>query len=169
MKNLSLSVLFLLLPTCVFAQCQTMNSWAEKKGIRKLCFYPTTLRMINISKDESFYELVKDVDKLRIYIADSKPGFKKQDLGELKKGILAENFKDMIQVQQGQKSYFVYIKEKHDKPVGFAGIAFSEESLVLIDLEGYISPENIQKIIEGKMNFGALNQLYDLSKPTEKK
>lgn len=167
MKTYYLPILFLLMPAWIFAQCKTMDEWAGKKGIRKLCFYPTTLRMINISKDDSFYELVKDVDKLRIYIADAKTGFKKQDLSDLKKGILAENFKDMIQVQQGQKSYLVYIKEKNEKPVGFAGIAHAEESLILIDLEGYISPENIQKIIEGKLNFGALNQLYELSKETQ--
>jgi hypothetical protein len=169
MKNIILPILFLVLPTWIFAQSKTIDKWAEKKGVRKLCFYPTTLRMINISKDETFYELIENVDKLRIYIIDDKAGFKKQDLSELKKGILNENFKDMIQVQQGKRSFFVYIREKHNKPVGFAGISFSEESVVLIDLEGYISPENIQKIIEGKMNMGALNQLYDISKQTQKK
>jgi hypothetical protein len=113
--------------------------------------------------------MIENVDKLRIYIIVDLACFKKQDLRELKKGILNENFNYMIHFIKGKISFFVYIREKHNKPVGFAGISFSEESVVLIDLEGYISPENIQKIIEGKMNMGALNQLYDISKQTQKK
>ena len=36
-----------------------------------ICLYPSTLRMINISGDPDFYELVNDIEKILIYNLDS--------------------------------------------------------------------------------------------------
>lgn len=168
-----LFTIFLILATASsgFSQCNTFSDWTrEKDGFRKLCFYPTTLRMVNIAKDESFNTMVQDIDKLRLYISDNpKVPFKKDEVSALRKGIKAENFKDMVQVTQGKRSFYIYIKEKHNKPVGFAGVVYSETSLLLIDLEGYVSPEVINQLIAGKINFGAISKLYDITKPAEDK
>lgn len=149
----------------ISAQSKTIADWTENRGgLRKLCFYPTTLRMVNISKDQSFNEMVKDIDKLKVIISDNKVPVKKEDVTNLKAGILKENFKDMVQVRRGKESVYVFIREKHEKPVGFAGIIYSENSFILIDLEGYLSPEVIQKLISGQINFGAVSKLYDIAK-----
>ncbi len=54
-----------------FAQESILKDFAEERRDVKLCFYPSTLRMINIKKDPNYYELVNDVEKLLIYIMDS--------------------------------------------------------------------------------------------------
>lgn len=165
----SLIIIFLLnIPFPGKSQSSTITSWAEKKtGVRKLCFYPSTLRMINISKDEAFNRSVKDVKKLKIFLSDSKNNFDKKEINALKAGIKTENYKDMLQVRNGSQSFYVYIKEKNDEPQGFAGIVVSETGLILIDLEGFISPEIIQQLISGKINFEVLTKINDLSKATQ--
>lgn len=164
-KLIIILLLISLYPEKGSSQSKTITNWAENRdGLRKLCFYPTTLRMVNISHDQSFNKMVKDIDKLKIIISDNKTPINKADLTFLKSGIKSEDYKDMVQIKQGKQSFFVYIKEKNEKPVGFAGIVYSENNFVLIDLEGYISPEIIQQLIEGKINFGAISKLYDITK-----
>ncbi len=170
LKYFILSSSLILLSVAGYSQCKTIANWAEgREGLNNLCFYPTTLRMINISKDESFNKMVKDIDKLKIVISNNKKPLKKEELTTLKNGIKSENYNDLIQFRRGNESFFVYVKEKHEKPVGFAGIISSDSSLVLIDLDGYISPEIIQQLIEGKLNVGAITKIYDITQLGENK
>ncbi len=49
-----------------FSEPRRENPW-----FNPVCFYPSTLRMINISGDPNFYELVNDIEKVLIYTLDS--------------------------------------------------------------------------------------------------
>lgn len=170
-KTLFTSLLIIILihnPFQVKGQSSAITKWAENKpGLRKLCFYPSTLRMINISKDEAFNRAIKDIKKLKVFLSDSKNNFDKKEINALKSNIKKEDYKDMLQVSNGRQSFSVYIKEKNEKTQGFAGIVVSETGLVLIDLEGFISPEMIQQLISGKINFEVLTKINDLSKATQ--
>jgi hypothetical protein len=169
LKLVSLLFFLAFLQVSGWAQCKTIEKWAEKRsGLRKLCFYPTTLRMVNLSKDESFNQMVKDIDKLKVIISDKTGSIAKEDVAFLKKGIRSENYKDMLQVNKGKESFSVFIKEENDKPVGFAGIIYSKDSFILVDLEGYLSPEVIQQIMNGKINQGAISKLFDITKSGKK-
>jgi hypothetical protein len=166
MKIIAIFSLFILaiLPVRLNAQSETIGNWAEKnQGFTKLCFYPTTLRMINLNHDSSFNTIIKDIKKLKIVMVSDKKLIKQGDILTLKQGIRAEDYKDMVQMRQGKNSFTIFVKENHEKPVGFTGIIDSNESLVVIDLEGYISPEVIQQLISGKLNPGALSKIYDIS------
>jgi hypothetical protein len=153
------------------AQCITIENWSQNKdGIRTLCFYPTTLRMVNVNRDKGFNEMVKDIKKLKIMLVDvKKANFKKEDVSTLTKGIRAELFKDMIQFQRGKQSIYIFVKEVKEKPVAFSGIIFSDDQLILIDLKGWLSPASIRQIIEGKMNFGAVSKIIDLTGKQDQK
>ena len=70
MRNI-LSTLTLFLSILSFGQDSIIKDFAENRRDVKLCFYPSTLRMINIKKDPNYNELVNDVEKLLIYIMDS--------------------------------------------------------------------------------------------------
>jgi hypothetical protein len=126
--------------------------------------------MVNLTKDESFNKIVKDIDKLRLFISDNpKNPIKKEELTILRKSIEAEDYKDMIRLNQGKQIIYIFVKEKHEKPEGFAGIIYSENSLMLVDIEGYMAPEVITQLVNGKINFGAVSKLYDISKLGEAK
>ncbi len=70
MRNI-LSTITLFLSILGFAQDSIIKDFAEGRRDVKLCFYPSTLRMINIKNDPNYNELVNDVEKLLIYIMDS--------------------------------------------------------------------------------------------------
>jgi hypothetical protein len=120
--------------------------------------------MVNINKDKAFNDMVKDIRKLKIILSENKTSFKKEDIKALQKGIKNEDYKDMIMVNNGKGSIHIYVKEKDSQPIGFAGIVNSDSSLIVIDLEGKISPTAIQKLISGNLDIGAISKIYDISK-----
>ena len=55
----------------LFAQEFIIKKHAETKRDRKYCFYPSTLRMVNLKQNKDYNQLVNGVDKLLIYTMDS--------------------------------------------------------------------------------------------------
>ncbi|MEO9873125.1 hypothetical protein [Ekhidna sp.] len=49
-----------------FAEPRRPNGW-----MNPICLYPSTLRMVNITQDPQFYELVNDIEKILLYRLDS--------------------------------------------------------------------------------------------------
>lgn len=60
-----------------FSQESPLKEFAEENPnatlsrFSKVCLYPSTLRMINISQNPDYNELVSDIDKILIYVLDS--------------------------------------------------------------------------------------------------
>lgn len=59
--------------TCqpLFAQESIIKDQFEHKRDRKYCFYPSTLRMVNLKQNQEYNNLVNGVEKLLIYTLDS--------------------------------------------------------------------------------------------------
>ena len=56
----------------LFAQQDIIAEYADTSSSRRAyCFYPSTLRMLNVSKSEDFALMVKDIEKLVVYTLDS--------------------------------------------------------------------------------------------------
>lgn len=55
----------------LFAQETPLKDLIEHKRDRKYAFYPSTLRMINLSQNPDYNEMVSGVEKLLIYTLDS--------------------------------------------------------------------------------------------------
>jgi hypothetical protein len=123
--------------------------------------------MVNLSKDESFNRMTQDIQKLKIILPDDKKPVTRKEVEYLRKGIKAEDYKDMMQVRRGKESFYIYVKEQNSKPVGFAGIVYSEDQFILVDLQGYLSPKVIGLIIDGKLKPGALSKIYDITRPAK--
>jgi len=47
------------------------NPNAKLPRFSKICLYPSTLKMINIKQNPDYNDLVKDIDKILIYVLDS--------------------------------------------------------------------------------------------------
>lgn len=74
MKN-TLSTLLILITLSCFGQESIIKDFSEPRRptnwMNPICLYPSTLRMINISGNSDFNELVNDIDKILIYTLDS--------------------------------------------------------------------------------------------------
>ena len=75
MKKLTSLLFLLLLSYGVQSQESVIKDFAEPRRptrwMNPVCLYPSTLRMINISQDPQFNELVNDIEKVLIYTLDS--------------------------------------------------------------------------------------------------
>ncbi|WP_420318284.1 hypothetical protein [Ekhidna sp.] len=75
MKKLLLLILSLSFSLIIVAQESIIKEFAEPRRTTRwmnpLCFYPSTLRMVNITQDPNFNELVNDIEKVLIYTLDS--------------------------------------------------------------------------------------------------
>ncbi len=71
-KHLALAILFTGLSyQPLLAQESIIKSQVEHKRDRKYCFYPATLRMVNLTQNPEYNQLVNGVEKLLIYTLDS--------------------------------------------------------------------------------------------------
>lgn len=147
------------------AQSPTLENWLQKRsGFNTLCFYPTTLRMINLNKDPAFYNLVKDIKKLKIvFFSKDKYQTTQEDLRFIKTGIRSEDFKDMIQLKQKGSNISVFVKERNSQPVSFVGLVDSGDQFILIEMLGKIPPSAISDIIAGNMKSTAFGKLTELA------
>ena len=71
-KTTLISLVFLIgITVPLFAQEQPLKDFAEDRKELKLCFYPSTLRMVNLADNPDFNDLVSGIEKLLIYNLDS--------------------------------------------------------------------------------------------------
>ena len=68
---ISLLALMGWLPSSISAQEDPLKNYADTCRDLKLCFYPSTLRMINLNNNPDLDELVSGVEKLLVYSLDS--------------------------------------------------------------------------------------------------
>lgn len=157
MRSFGLICLGVLLQLPLFAQEQLMKDFAEKrKGGKTFCFYPSTMRMINISKNEDYEELIKPIKKLMIFQLDSATSADKSYL-ELIKTYESNGFEEFTSYYGGGSSVFVYGKE--EKINQFMGI-FSEEGGAVYSFYLTGNP-NLQKL-PTLINSFKENQFIDL-------
>lgn len=76
MKNLKRILLLLAILSTIpsLGQESIIKDFAEdgrKRWLYPICLYPSTLRMVNISGNEEFNQLVNDIEKVLIYNLDS--------------------------------------------------------------------------------------------------
>lgn len=127
--------------TVLFAQESIIKDFAEGRRDTKLCFYPSTLRMLNISGDPSFDELVRDVEKLLVYTLDSATVAS----GEYKswtKGYMENGFEEFISMSGATDLIVLGTNDE------FVGITKSQGRAVAFYLRGAVNLQKIPKLIQ---------------------
>lgn len=135
----------------VFAQEQPLKDFAEDRKERKFCFYPSTLRMINLSHNPDFDELVNGIDKLLIYNLDS--AAKANDAyRQIIDSYQKLNYDEYASAYGGGINFYIYGKERNHYSE-YIGIIRRDDLLTAFYLRGHLSvsklPELIQSMGEG--------------------
>lgn len=144
-------LLLLVFVSPVLSQEQPLKDFAEDRRERKFCFYPSTLRMINIANNPDFDELVSGIDKLLIYNLDSATR-----AGKSYKQILTTyqelEFEEYASAYGGGLNFYVYGKEKRNG-TEYIGIIRRDEVLTAFFMKGNIAlnklPQLMQSLSEG--------------------
>jgi hypothetical protein len=126
-------------------QEQPLKDYADKHKDRKLCFYPSTLRMINIGKNPDFNELVSGIEKLLVYTLDS-AAKADQSYTEIIPTYKDLGFEEYASAYGGETNFFLYGKEA-EKDNQFVGVFRNGEELMAFYMHGNIGWQSIPKLM----------------------
>jgi len=148
MKTKILTVFFLI---TVFlsakGQEDLFKDFAEAHKERAFCFYPSTLRMLNIGGNEEFDQMVNGVEKLLVYKLDSagRAGKKYQNMiSDFK----SEGFEEYLSITGGnyEASLLASPGKKGKEYVGYFN---QEDALLAFYLKGDLDWDELPKLING--------------------
>ncbi len=128
----------------LFSQENIIKSFAETSSSRTICFYPSTLRMLNISGDPLFNEAISGVKKLLIYSLDSSSVADRSYVPVIKE-YEKEGFEEYMSMWGGRIG-FIYGREGR-KPA-FVGAYGDSQQAFLFYLSGEFQWDKIPKLME---------------------
>lgn len=159
MKKLSL-LLLISLSLCIetLAQESIIKAFAEPRRptrwLNPICLYPSTLRMINISQDPKFNELVNDIEKVLIYTLDSAT-IATKTYGDFIKDYENEGYEEYITMYGKQK---LQIIGKEDE---YVGLIAAEETAMCFYLRGSIPFAKIPELLQSFQGNDLLPMITD--------
>ncbi len=162
MKYLLTFVLLLNL-TSLRAQSSTVADFRAQHATRQDFFlYPSTLRMVNLDKNPDLYQLVHDVEKLQILLFD-RPSVDRSAVQQLRQGIRGENYDELISFRQKGSQVTVYAQGDSPTLDGVVGVVDNQQTLALIDLEGFVDLPALMRLMQGGYDFSPMTNLVNLS------
>jgi hypothetical protein len=164
MPNINkLSIAFVLLMgilPSLTAQETPLKAYADAHKERKLCFYPSTLRMINISKNPDYYELVNGIEKLLIYTLDS-AAKASQSYKTIITSYKKIGFEEYVSVLGGETNFIMYGKENRNENQ-FVGVMKNEDGIFAFYLRGRVGWQKIPALMQSFQKDEMIN-IFDLN------
>ncbi len=155
-KKILISFLFLLgYHLSVFAQEQPLKDFAEERKEMKFCFYPSTLRMINLAHNPDFDELVSGIDKLLVYSLDSAAKADKS-YREVINEYRSLGFEELTSVYGGDLNLFIYGKNRK-RENEYMGIISQDDKLTAFYLRGNIAFGKIPRLFQSLKSGDVIN------------
>lgn len=118
-------------------------------------FYNNTLRMVNLTEDKEFDELIKDIEKMK-FLMIKKDGFEKADYKKLITDYKSESFEEMMTSRHDGKNFDVYMKDGKSK--GMVVTVNDDENLYVLDIVGTIPLNKVTKL------FSTIDSSADIGK-----
>ncbi len=142
MRYFLISIITGLLWQPLFSQEHIVKEYGEANKKMAYCFYASTLRMVNISENEAYNDLVSGVNKLLIYVLDSAAIADKSYTGIID-DYKEEGFEEYASVW-GNTNLFLYGKEgRNNQMVGVFG---NRENAAAFYLNGSIAWQKIPEL-----------------------
>ena len=137
------------------AQEQPLKDFAEDRKDRKFCFYPSTLRMVNLANNPDFDDLVNGIDKSYKEIITTY-----QEL----------DFEEYASAYGGGLNFYVYGKE-NKKETEYIGVVKQDDLLTTFYMRGQIAMNKIPRLIQSMSEGDFINpfdfNLDDFGKNTQ--
>ncbi len=163
MTNLRILINILLfagLTLPAFSQEQPLKDYAEDRRERKFCLYPSTLRMLNMTQNEGFNEMVSGIEKLLIYNLDS-AARADRSYTEVFKTYQELGYEEYMAMYGGGRTMYLYGNE-NKKPYEFIGVFGDDDMALAIYLRGMVNWGKIPELIKTIQEGDVLN-IFDLN------
>jgi hypothetical protein len=125
-----------LLTTGLFAQKSPALEYKKADPpILSFCFYPSTIRMINLKNDPEFNEMVRDIENIRLYRYGEK-GLSTEKIRSAMRHLMDKGFEDVLLISGNQQNtHLMAHNDYKGRPVIFGYIKRPEDSY-LIEIAG---------------------------------
>lgn len=150
-KYIAIIVFLMISIQGAFAQEGPLKKFTEENPevslprFSKICLYPSTLRMINISQNEDYNELVSDIDKILIYVLN--PEFlAATDVHGFLNTYRDMGYEEYASVKNSTQN-LVILGEGTEKVIGLLGGKNMDNSL-LFYMKGKINWQKIPSLME---------------------
>jgi hypothetical protein len=153
----ALLVLILFAAWDVRAQSKTTDRLEDQfPRSRSFFFYHNTLRMINQAEDPNFDAAIKDIEKMKLLMVDTREG--KFDFKKIVSDYQAEAFEPIMTSRHEGRNFDVFIKEKNGNTTAMLALVNDKETLFVLDILGRIDPGQLMRL------FTILDEKSDISK-----
>lgn len=112
--------------------------------IRKKYVYQSVIRLANIKRDPNFEKLIRDVQKIILYLPPS--GDTTYQISALRPGIRAEGYEELIDVRTADAQRISLWVKESGKRSHYLGLVDSEEGDVILEIDGEIHPEYLSAV-----------------------
>ncbi|MCF8370824.1 MAG: DUF4252 domain-containing protein [Bacteroidales bacterium] len=129
----------------LFAQQDILKTYADTACNKKYCFYPSTLRMINLAKNEDYNKMVEGIEKLLVYTLDS-TALADKSYRKIMEDYLANDFEEYANMWGGKTNFSIYGKEGRVNEL--TGTVSTGEDLYVFYLIGNIDFAKIPAMIQ---------------------
>jgi hypothetical protein len=137
----------------LFSQEEPLKAFAEQYKDKAYCFYPSTLRMINLAQDENFNEMINDINKLLIFTL-KKTGDETSSFMEVIDDYKEEGFEEYASIWGGMTMH-IYGKSGRDNKI--VGLFDLEDQRVAFYLDGSIAWQKIPTLMNSLQDQNLLN------------
>jgi hypothetical protein len=157
------SIVFLIILLGLFrpvsGQEQPLKDYADAHKESKFCFYPSTLRMINIAQNPDYNDLVNGIEKLLVYSLDSSAKAD-QSYKDIINSYREIGFEEYAAMYGGKTNFFLYGKENKDENQ-FVGVMKSEDEVYAFYMRGQIGWQKIPALMQNFQSEDVMN-IFDL-------
>jgi hypothetical protein len=169
---MKLIVFIVLLSTLLFSGCHqtdSLRTFRENHPVDlTLAFYPSTLRMVNLAKNEEYHQLIKGVEKGR-YFKVNKRDSTQQAIRTLSQGLVENGYTEVMSIRGSSNDMIVYTLESQP-PVTFI-LAEREKEYIIVEIKGMVNITKLPKLINSfneDEEFLNIFSMYDTKKPEPK-
>lgn len=132
--------------TPLHAQDKELKKYVEGRTERSFTLYASTLRMINIKKNQTFYDIVNDIEKVNVFILDSSV------LKDRSYEAIAESYSKLgfeeYATAYGGNSYLYFAGKKNGKGLNLVGTIRQNDNAYAFYLTGQIPFEKLPSFIQ---------------------
>ncbi|MCF6171216.1 MAG: DUF4252 domain-containing protein [Bacteroidales bacterium] len=157
------------LPVC--AQEQPLRDFAEDRTEHKFCFYPSTLRMLNLSNNPDFNKLANGIQKLLVFNLDSTARADKA-YKQLITTYQELDYEELASAYGGEMNFYVYGKEKGEDSE-YIGVIRKQDMTTAFYLRGQLAVSVLPGLMESMNASDFINpfdfNLSDFGKGTQDK
>lgn len=133
----------------------------EYESSFKLVLYYSTLKVFSNQSEESFFELIKDIEKVYILRMEEIPDdLDKSFFDTVDQRVMDEGYEELLKMRSGVDTWSAfYVKESMGQISGFFLVLMEGNSINCVDLQGHVPIDKLSELVN-KVDFQSIDKLF---------